>query len=173
MHTEIGFALKDSDIDWKNYVDLNAFEKKAADIEVLWFGWGDRKFYLDVPSWDSLDYAITAKAAFLPTEAIMQITAAKQAPDTSRMCKKVMVSPFQFQQMEKFILADLFVKDEKASLIEHGDVYPHRDDRFFLANRKYSMLYNCNTWTNEVLIEGGVKTATWTPWDKGILRHFK
>ena len=54
------------------------------------------------------------------------------------------------------------------------DSYTYGDnDTFYEAHGSYSCLKTCNTWTNIMLKRAHIKTAIWTPWDWGIIKHFE
>jgi len=40
-----------------------------------------------------------------------------------------------------------------------------------LLKGSFSCFKTCNTWTNQTLKKAEIKTAIWTPFDSGILKH--
>ena len=43
------------------------------------------------------------------------------------------------------------------------------NDRFYLAKGSFNFIHTCNNWVNEGLKAAKVKTAIWSPMDKGVL----
>ena len=46
-----------------------------------------------------------------------------------------------------------------------------RYDEFYEGVGSYSIFKTCNIWVNKALKKAEVKTALWSPFDKGILFH--
>ena len=45
------------------------------------------------------------------------------------------------------------------------------DDNFYEAVGSYHPFNTCNVWTNRGLKDCGVRTALWSPFPQGVLRH--
>lgn len=144
-------------------VQLQAVE--GADYIAI--GWGDKGFYLYTPTWAELKISTAIAAGFLPSKTLMHLTHYKHVNPN---WKPVELCDEQLAAMKKFVYAS-FKKDknDKIKILE-GTGY--RDNDFFYeAKGNYSCLYTCNIWVNQALKKASVKTAIWSPFDKGILRH--
>lgn len=170
MHVDICFHKEDIN----KYLSTDAFELDADYIEYYSIGWGDKGFYLHTPTWDDLTVSTAAYAALWPSPTAMHMTYLYDDPVVGKRVKKVRISQQQLKAMAAFI-DNSFEKSEKGAYKKinvENDYYPQIDE-FFEANGSYIMFYTCNTWTNQCLKEGGVKTATWTPFEWGVLYHFE
>ena len=141
----------------------------APDTRLLAIGWGDKGFYLDTPTWAELSPRVAVKAMFLPSPTAMHVTEhAAVNPAWSR----IDLTDEQLSELWDYIIVT-FQTDNNGRITELvGKGYTKRD-RFYEANGNYSMFKTCNTWVNTGLRRIGVKTALWTPMDKGVLRYLK
>jgi len=130
-------------------------------------GWGDKGFYLYTPSWAELKISTAIAAGFLPSKTILHLTHYKQL---NPKWKSIELCDEQLEAMKKFVYASFNTdKTDKIQLLEGAG---YRDnDFFYVAKGSYSCLYTCNIWVNQALKKASVKTAIWSPFDKGILRH--
>ena len=134
------------------------------------FGWGDKGFYLDTPTWADLKFSTAFVAAFWLGTSAMHTTylhSVAAGPDTVPLY----LSQAEYARLVAYI-QDSFRYDS-AGRVQHirGHSYG-RDDAFYEARRVYSFLYTCNTWTNNALKASGQRACLWTPSDKGILYQY-
>ena len=172
VHTDICFRKDQANLDWANILNLQNFQTPSNTIQYYSFGWGDKGFYFDTPTWADLTAKTAARAAFIPSPTAMHATVLTTAPVTGEMVRQTKVTAAQLLEMENYILQHLKVENKKAVLIDCCR-YEGFDDNFYEATGSYSMLRTCNTWANQTLKKGGVRTATWAPFDKCILYHFE
>jgi len=130
-------------------------------------GWGDKGFYLHTPSWAELKVSTAITAGFLPSKTIMHVTHYKTIhPEW----KSIGLCDSQLDNLRKFI-QESFTKDNNNTIqILEGAGY-RENDFFYHAQGSYSCLYTCNIWVNQALKKAQVKTAIWSPFDKGIMKH--
>ncbi len=170
-HTDIIVPVKTDGKDWSR--DILFTHTKAQDslAKYIAFGWGDKEFYLNTPQWSDLKAGTAFRAAFhLGTSAMH--TKFYNTVQENEDCIKLNISKEDYQSLVEYI-SDSFAYDEnnKVQWITnrgYGD-----NDAFYDAKRKYSLFYTCNTWTNNALKAANQKAALWTPYDKGILCHYR
>ncbi len=139
----------------------------ASDTQLLAIGWGDKGFYLDTPTWAELSPKVAVKAMFLPSPTAMHVTEHRTVNATWSL---INLTDQQLNELWVYIMAT-FQTDAAGQITELvGKGYTERD-RFYEANGNYSMFKTCNSWVNTGLRRIGVKTAIWTPMDKGVLRY--
>jgi len=139
----------------------------AEDTELLAIGWGDKGFYLDTPTWAELSLKVAIKAMFLPSPTAMHVTEHRAVNQT---WSRIDLSDEQLTQLWEYI-DNSFRKGANGRITEIvGKGYTDHD-HFYEAVGNYSCFKTCNTWVNSGLKEIGVKTAVWTPMDKGVLRY--
>jgi uncharacterized protein (TIGR02117 family) len=136
-----------------------------SDTKFVSFGWGDQGFYLETPTWDDLRFSVAAKALFWRSKTAMHLTYYRRAASD---WNRISLCP---QQMEALLLYVRHSFQETTSglpilIPEKG--YGQNDD-FYEGKGSYSIIRTCNNWANQGLKTAGVKTAVWSPLDKGIL----
>lgn len=150
---------------------LNGTEMRQISTPVstqfIAFGWGDKDFYVNTPTWGEMSFWVTFKALFLPTESIMHLTFYRQKLGH---WKPIDLCPLQLEKLQVF-LESSFVRDENGAYIELAQSGYTSMDTFFKANGKYSIFNTCNDWVNRGLKASMVKTAIWSPFDFGVLSH--
>ena len=170
VHTDLVLPAKNTYKDWTREIKADNTLLKDTAMNFIAFGWGDKGFYLETPSWADLKFSTAFKAAFAMGGSAMHVTNYKTMQE-NKACKKIILSKEAYAKMVVFIEKSfsrgntgdlLFIKNHA-----YGD-----HDAFYEANGNYSLFYTCNTWANEGLKHAGIKTCIWTPFDKGIFFHF-
>lgn len=172
VHTDIVVPVKTELIDWSQKLPYSNIKSKKENFRFISFGWGDKGFYLNTPTWADLKFSTAFKAAFWLSDSAMHCTyynGMKEGED----CKKIMLTEKQYQALIKFI-DEKFDKDSAGNyqFIKTDAVYGN-NDAFYNAKGAYNFTYTCNTWANDGLKVAGQKAALWTPTDFGIFRHYK
>lgn len=172
VHTDLVLPVRTKYIDWSEKLPFENTKGKQTDFNHISFGWGDKGFYLDTPTWADLKFSTAFKAAFWLSDSAMHCTYYKQMK-IGGDCKKMMLTEQQYQNLVKFI-DDRFDKDSQGKyiLIKTDAVYGN-DDAFYDAKGSYNFTYTCNTWANNGLKAAGQKAALWTPSDFGVFQHYK
>lgn len=133
----------------------------------LAFGWGDKGFYLNTPTWGDLTFSTAVNAVFLESPTAMHVT---EYANVGADWKKVEIDNFQLIALIKFI-QNSFKFNSDNNFIKINSYSYGNTDTFYEAKGSYSCLRTCNTWTNEAMKKAGIRTAIWTPFDWGILKH--
>jgi uncharacterized protein (TIGR02117 family) len=172
VHADICLPLIKEDDIWKKYFDVETFETLKSQPKYISFGWGDKGFYLDTPTWADLTVKTAIRAAFLPSATAIHVSYLEYKPKLSDKVKSFTVTKETFKKMQNYIGSYVKLKTNKVQLIDCCR-YPNVHDNFYEANGSYHLFRTCNVWTNEVLIDAGIKTSIWTPFDSGILDQFE
>ncbi len=172
VHTDLVLPIKTPEIDWSREIPFENTRSKRTDFNYLSFGWGDKGFYLDTPTWAELKPSTAVKAAFWMSESAMHCTFYESMTE-GEDCKKITLTQQQYLDLIGFI-RDKFDRNPtgKPILIKTDAVYGN-NDAFYDARGRYSFLNTCNTWTNNGLKAAGQKAALWTPSDRGIFQHYQ
>lgn len=172
VHTDLVVPVKNDLMDWGKELPFDNTISKRYDFSYVSFGWGDKGFYLDTPSWAELQPSTAFFAAFGLGESAMHCTYYFEMEE-GEDCKKIMLTKKQYEDLVKYI-KDKFDRDKngKVIFIETDSVYGI-NDAFYEAKGRYSFLETCNTWANNGLKVAGQKAAYWTPTDVGIFQHYR
>ena len=102
MHTDLILPAQSSERDWYSIIppaDLHRIEDNTVgQTEYLSFGWGDKGFYLDTPTWADLKFSTAFIAATGLGSTAMHIEAVT-TPQVSESVRKIRISPAQLQKL--------------------------------------------------------------------------
>lgn len=170
LHINIIVSVKNRVFDWGNYLPLKSIgTDQATNYQYLSFGWGDRDFYMQTPTWEDIKLDLTFKALFLPTPSVMYVQRYQVIPANLKI-KCVKVNRSDYLQLMKFINAT-FQGDTETGKVRIGN--GHRSNGgFYAANGSYSILRNCNSWVAEGLRKADINTPVWDTLSSAIWWHF-
>ena len=170
IHTDIVLPVKNHLFDWTQKVKFENTIAKDSTAQFVAFGWGDKGFYLETPTWADLKLSTALKAASGFSTSAMHTTFYKSLKENEQ-CKKILISESEYQRLVSYITNSFQLDSESFMKIETSAVYG-KNDAFYEAKGSYSLFYTCNTWTNNALKAANQKAALWTPTDSGILCHY-
>jgi uncharacterized protein (TIGR02117 family) len=170
VHTDIVVPVKTPQMDWSQPLPYSNIPSGDTTLRYIAFGWGDKGFYLDTPTWADLKVSTALVAAFWLGSAAMHATylpSLAPGPDTVPLY----LSKAEYARLIAYIKASF--RYDAAGRTQHikGHSYGP-NDAFYEANRVYSFLYTCNTWTNDALKACGQRACLWTPSDTGIFYQY-
>lgn len=171
-HTDIVFPIQNSIFDWSTFIDLKDYQPSQAKYIAL--GWGDKGFYLETPSWAELKPRVAFRALFKLGESAMHVVLYDEIPEDMKWHRTLKVSHREYWRMAKFV-RNSFDRGTGGQVkrIEFEDLpcYEHLNHQFYEGEGQYHFFKTCNSWVNSALKYAGIKTATWTPFSKGIFFH--
>jgi uncharacterized protein (TIGR02117 family) len=172
VHTDIVVPLKNEQFNWSKEVKFANTKGKDTTAKLAAFGWGDKGFYLNTPTWSQLKFSVAFKAAFALSTSAMHATFYKQLTNGDD-CKQIAITRAQYGRLVAYI-SQSFKTDSSGHFINiktnanYGD-----NDAFYEAKGKYNLFFTCNTWANNALKSCGQKACVWTPFDTGIFRQYQ
>ncbi|MGG5506855.1 MULTISPECIES: DUF2459 domain-containing protein [unclassified Myroides] len=165
VHTDFVVPLVNPVMDWRTKLEL-----PSNRTQWLAFGWGDRGFYLDTPSWGDLRLTTALRAISGTGDAAMHVTAYRyfvEGEDTVQLT----LTRDEYLALVHYIDASFQAEQERYKVIEA--IGYGKSDMFYEAKGSYSLFYTCNTWVNQGLKRINQNAALWTLHDQGIFRHYK
>ncbi|MBE9663223.1 TIGR02117 family protein [Mucilaginibacter myungsuensis] len=172
VHTDIVVPVKNEQMDWSKEVKFENTKSRDTTGDLLAFGWGDKGFYLNTPTWAQLKFSVAFKAATGLSTSAMHTTFYRdlvESPD----CKKIMISKAQYARLIAYIQNSFQVDNEGHVMLIPTTANYNNFDAFYETKRRYNIFYTCNTWANNALKAAGQKAAIWTPSDKGIFWQYR
>ncbi len=169
VHTDICLPIQDT-CNWDEFglvQSLNLQEK----FSYACFGWGDKNFYLTIPTWSDLTFSVAFKAGFGLSSAVMHVSYHDTVPSHHKIVKKIRISYQQYRELMDYIKNSFDLENGKPIPIPYSSDL--KNDYLYEAKGSYSIFYTCNSWTNGALKKIGVKTATWAPFADCILYYLK
>ncbi|MEY4927151.1 MAG: hypothetical protein RI894_1587 [Bacteroidota bacterium] len=166
VHTDIVAPIRNEQRDWTTSISFENTASKDTAMNYTAFGWGDKGFYLDTPSWAELKFSTAFKAAFYLSTAAMHTTFYKEMK-AGESCRKINITKAEYQQLIDYI-DNSFERDDKGKVMNIVGHSYGKNDAFYEAKGKYSLFHTCNTWANNGLKSCEQRACLWTPRDKGI-----
>ncbi len=171
-HSDLIFPLKTPDIDWTEFIDLELFEH--TNYQYISFGWGDKGFYLETPTWAELQPKVAFKALFYLGETAMQVVLYEEIPQNPKYKKAIKLNANQYNNIIQYVKRSFRYTPQKQLMpIEFAGLpaYEHLNYHFFEAMGRYHFFKTCNCWVNDALKLAEVRTATWAPFSKAIFHQ--
>jgi len=164
VHINLIIPSINNQYDWTNQFDTKDSYKYIA------FGWGDKDFYMNTPTWSDLKVFTALKAGFILTPSVIQVYRVKKAPSISKNTRKLNLSDEQLKILSDYIFHSFQLENGK--IVElFPEINEYGSYRYYKAKGKYSLFFTCNNWANKGLKKAGVKNAIWAPFDKSVLYH--
>ncbi len=122
------------------------------------FGWGDRDFYLNTPSWSRIDLARAASALVGAGRSVLHV-AHVDPPGPAPEVHALTLRPEEYRRLVAFVRATFVLNGGRATSVRgYGG-----GDAFYEARGGYSAINTCNQWTGGALRAAGVRLGAWTP----------
>lgn len=170
FHSDLILPIESSVIDWQTSFLPGHTRSAAPWATHLAFGWGDRKFYIDTPSWTDLKASTACNALLIPSETVMHVSY-QTKPGTDQETRSVTISPEQYRSLVDFV-------NESFQTTGSGDFQQIQGkcygafDAFYCGAGSYHCFRTCNCWVGEGLQRAGVKTGWFTPLPKTVFCYF-
>ncbi len=171
VHTDIVVPICTPYIDWSETILLANTKSKTPGMRYIGFGWGDKGFYLDTPTWAELKASTAFVAMFYLGTSAMHTTFYQDMQE-SEDCIKISISHVDYQKLIRYIQESFRYDEQGQPIYIPGHSYGS-DDSFYEAHRTYGWFYTCNTWANDALKYCGQKASLWTPFDTGIFYQYR
>mgnify|MGYP006146350975 CR=1 FL=1 len=164
IHTDLVLPASVEGVVWDDLVrPEHLADPTRAAASHLAFGWGDRDFYLNTPTWWDVN-PIRIARAFVGAGATVVHVSHIAEPQPGPDARAVVLRPDEYRRLAAFIRGTF------------GEGPPARGygaaDAFYVARGGYSLFRTCNAWTGEGLAAAGVRVGKWTPFPSGVMQWF-
>jgi uncharacterized protein (TIGR02117 family) len=165
IHTGLVVPVTSAGIDWRQRVRASDLPDPALAGKWLLFGWGDRDFYQNTPTWRDLRPGTALSALIGSGQTLVHVYHFDDFYADADM-RPLRLTTEEYRRLSDFI---------ERSFADTRDVIPGYgpSDVFYAGVGRYSILRTCNVWTGDALKAAGVKTAVWSPFPGGIMRWAK
>ena len=178
MHTNFFVPVRTSAFDWNQHLNLASIDKStidkqaAADYRYLQFGWGDRIFYVETPSWDQVSLPSAVRSLVLQNPAALFVKGHMTVPHyPNETLKCVSLSEGNYLKLMHFIEASFQI--DQQSHVQRISFGQDGDSSFYEANGRYSALKTCNSWIADGLRTADVNTPLWGGLAPAVLHQLK
>ena len=168
VHTWLVLPKLSQGIDWRPLAEPRHLkDPRYGAGDYLAFGFGNRDFYLNTPSWSDLTIQTTLAAAFGRGPGLLHVEHVHD-PRPNEHQVPLTIRPEEYRKLARQIHGsfDFDSLGKPAPLIGRG--YGPADV-FYEARGSYNMGRTCNEWTGEQLRSAGIRTGLWTPFSQSIM----
>jgi uncharacterized protein (TIGR02117 family) len=164
IHVDIVMPARAQGLDWRAL--LPGDDVRQAPSEVRWYGFGagERRVYLETPSWGDLT-ARTAWAALTGGERVLHVD---QTAEPGSELRAIRLRPEEYRRLWAAIRAEF---DGPPRRIDHPGY--GADDAFYEGRGKASAIHTCNQWVADKLRIAGVRTSAWSPFAHGLMWRYR
>jgi uncharacterized protein (TIGR02117 family) len=164
IHTDLVLPVSVEGVEWGDLIrPEHLADPGRAAASHLAFGWGDRDFYLNTPTWWDVN-PIRIGRAFVGAGATVMHVSHIAAPQPGPNARAIVLRPEEYRRLAAF-LRNTF--GEGPPVRGYGAA-----DAFYVARGGYSLFRTCNAWTGEALATAGVRVGKWTPFPSGVMQWF-
>ncbi|MBQ0733676.1 TIGR02117 family protein [Aquimarina celericrescens] len=130
------------------------------------FGWGDRIFYVETPTWGDLTFVNGFRALFVNTSTLIHVT---RYSKTQKDWAEIKINSVQLEKMNSYI-SKTFQLDSYGNKVLLPGLGYFKNDDFYEATGNYNCFRTCNSWVNTGLKQSDIKACLWTPYDFRLLK---
>ena len=161
VHEELG-------IDWRKRFPPQHFAASVGELPYVAVGWGNRRFFLETPTWAEFKTSTAAAALFWPSESVLHIEYLPASAD-DYLPHEVLISKEQYQELARFVESAIGESDDHQCAVPASTITYGAADRFYVASGRYHCFNTCNQWTGRGLARAGVPVGIWTPLKPQVL----
>jgi uncharacterized protein (TIGR02117 family) len=168
VHVDILMPVAAQGLDWAKLFPPRDFVGIDPDASIIAFGAGERRVYLDTPTWWDLKPA-TLWSALAGGSRVMHV---EYVPDPSYAVRQIRLRPAEYRRLWAAIRSDLELdRNGRPRRIDHPGYGP--SDAFYQATGKASAFKTCNSWAAGKLRLAGVRTSLWPPFARGLVWRYR
>ena len=165
IHADIIMPVKAQGLDWAPLVPKSDFA--AVDPSARWiaFGSGERRVYLDTPTWWDIRPA-TIWSALAGGKRILHV---EYVSDPFYAEREIRLRPEEYRRLWAAVRASF--RNSRPTRIAHKGY--GSADAFYEGVGHASAIHTCNNWTADSLRLAGVRTSAWSPFAQGLVWRYR
>jgi uncharacterized protein (TIGR02117 family) len=168
VHADLILPANAQSLDWRPLLPRSHFADVPAEARWVAFGAGERRVYLETPTWGDLTLK-TAAIALTGGERVMHVEWIRAPTYTARAIR---LTPEQYRRLWAAIRAGFRLdSDGRPIRIDHPG-YGARD-AFYEGVGKANAIDTCNQWAASRLRLAGVKGPLWSPFVNGLTWRYR
>lgn len=167
LHADLVLPVRAAGLDWAPLVPHSDMAGARGEQWIA-FGAGERRVYLDTPTWAD----ISPRTLFAATAGGERVIHAEYTADPTYSAREIRLTPEQYRRLWAAIRAE-FALDASGQprRIDHPGYGPR--DAFYDGIGRASALSTCNNWVAGRLRLAGVKVSLWSPFVEGLLWRYR
>ena len=168
IHADLVLPATAQGLDWRPLLPRSDARNVPANAQWIAFGAGERRVYLETPTWGDLTVK-TAAIALTGGERVMHV---QWVRDPAYSAREVRLTPEQYRHLWASIRSEFRLgPDGKPIRIDHPGY--GWGDAFYLGIGKANAINTCNQWSADRLRVSGVKVPLWSPFVQGLVWRYR
>jgi len=172
VHTDLVVPVRTAQIDWSTRIPFHYTTANDTTATLLAFGWGDKGFYLETPTWNDLKASTAFKAAFNLSTSAIHATYYRSLQE-SESCRAIVINKAQYARLITYINNSFLTGPDGMPVNIVTRATYDNNDAFYEGRGSYNLFHTCNTWANNGLKSCGQKACRWTIFDTGIFYQYR
>jgi uncharacterized protein (TIGR02117 family) len=168
VHADLVLPAVAQGLDWRPLLPKTDARNVPDNAGWIAFGAGERRVYLETPTWGDLT-AKTAAIALIGGERVMHV---QWVRDPTYAAKEIRLTPEQYRRLWASIRSEFQLSpDGKPVRIDHPGY--GFGDAFYHGVGKANAISTCNQWSADRLRVAGVKAPLWSPFVQGLVSYYR
>lgn len=168
VHADLILPADAQGLDWGPLVPRSDFANVPAGAQWVAFGAGERRVYLETPTWADLSLK-TAAIALTGGERVMHV---EWVGDPTYAARSIRLTPEQYRRLWASIRAGFRLDQHGRPIrIDHPGYGPR--DAFYEGVGKANAVHTCNQWAASRLRLAGVEAPLWSPFVNGLTWRYR
>ena len=163
IHTGLVLPKVAAGVDWRSRIPATDLrDPRYAAYDHVVFGWGERTFFLETPTWADVRPRVVLAAAIGSNRTLMHVEHVSP-PHVGDDVRAVVLRPAEYRSLARYIAT---------SFAPGSPAIPGytSNDAFYEARGRYDAIRTCNAWTGRALASAGVRVGAWTPFPGTVMR---
>ncbi|WP_240309578.1 MULTISPECIES: TIGR02117 family protein [Sphingomonas] len=168
IHVDIVMPAVAQGLDWRPYFPAGDFAAPPTDARWFGFGAGERRVYLETPTWAD----ITPRTVWAATAGGERVLHVDEVATPGDNLVAIRLRPEEYRRLWAAV---------RAQFVLGGAGRPTRlphpgyggDDAFYRAHGRASAINTCNQWVADQLRIAGVKVSAWAPFPLGLRWRYR
>jgi uncharacterized protein (TIGR02117 family) len=168
VHVDLVLPANAQGLDWRPLVPKADFRNVPANAQWIAFGAGERRVYLETPTWGDLSVK-TAAVALTGGERVMHV---QWVGNPAYAAKEIRLTPEQYRRLWASIRAG-FELDPAGKPIRIDHPGYGFGDSFYRGVGTANAIHTCNQWAAGRLRLAGVEAPLWSPFVQGLVWRYR
>lgn len=166
IHADFVMPIASDVVDWRNEFPPEAFAGEVSDASHVAIGWGDRRLFIETPTWSDLTAGTLVNALLWPSPTCLHVQMIDEPVQTEGV-RALRLSEEQYSRLVDYIRASI-TRDAAGNSIVVPNASYDTFDAFFEAEGSYHPFRTCNCWVQGGLSAAGVRTGWFTPLPQSV-----
>ena len=168
VHADLVLPARAQGLDWRPLLPKSDARNVPVGAQWIAFGAGERRVYLETPTWGDLTLK-TAAIALTGGERVMHV---QWVRDPAYAAKAIRLTPEQYRRLWASIRSEFQLDpDGKPVRIDHPGY--GFGDAFYHGIGKANAINTCNQWSADRLRVAGVEAPLWAPFVQGLVWRYR